>query len=129
MTATAEHYTDPYMAAYRRVPPRGQGVCALCHRGVGVGAVLCYSCRVTTQNVSMPVSEILPISLYEVPDQIWTVLRNYKDHELAAVRDHLGTVLAATIARFANNHLGCIAQMMGGPPSLVTTVPSTSGRH
>ncbi len=125
---TAEHYTDPYIAAYRRVPPAGDGLCSLCHRGVPPGTDLCYSCKVTTRQVTMPATEILPISLYEVPDQLWNVLRNYKDSPVPQVREQLGTVVAATIARFVGRHWNCIAQLVGGEPSLATTVPSTGGR-
>jgi hypothetical protein len=126
--ATVEHFTDPYIAAYRRVPPPGDGVCTVCHRGVSPGFSLCYSCKVTTRQVTKPVWEILPISLYEVPDQIWNVLRNYKDGPVPQVRDEFSTVVAATIARFVAHHWACIAQMTGGEPSIVTTVPSTGGR-
>jgi predicted amidophosphoribosyltransferase len=125
---TAEHYTDPYIAAYRRVPPIGDGVCGVCHRGVRSGAERCYSCNVTTRQVTMPVQEILPISLYEVPDQVWSILRNYKDSRVQQVREQLSTVVAATIARFTRRHWRCIIRMVGGEPSIVTTVPSTGGR-
>lgn len=125
---TAEHYTDPYIAAYRRVPPVGDGICTLFHRGVPFGTDMCYSCKVTTRQVTMPVREILPISLYEVPDQLWNVLRNYKDSRVPEVRRQFGMVVAATIARFAARHWACVVQAVGGEPSVVTTVPSTGGR-
>lgn len=126
---TVEQFTDPFIAAYRRVPPVGSGICPLCHRGVRLDASLCYSCSVTMRQVSRPVTEILPISFYEVPDQYWNVLRYYKDSPAPQVRDQLGTVLAATVARFVAQHWACIVGMTGGQPTLVTTVPSTGGRQ
>ncbi len=124
----AEQYTDPYIAAYRRVPPVGPGVCFVCHTGVNPGWPTCYSCDRTARQVTYPASSILPISLYEVPDQYWNVLRHYKDHESDTVRQTMSTILAATIARFVANHWACIRQMTSGEPTLVTTVPSTRGR-
>lgn len=126
--STVEQYTDPYIAAYRRVPPAGDGICSVCHRGARSGSTICYSCRVTTGQVTYPVFQVLPISLYEVPDQYWNVLRYYKDDPREEVREQLGTVLAATVARFTARHWSCIIEMLGGEPSLVTTVPSTRGR-
>lgn len=128
--ATAEQYTDPYMAAYRRVPPVGDGVCSVCHTGTPTGDTVCNSCLVTMGQVTHPVRSVLPISLYEVPDQYWNVLRYYKDDSRPEVRSQLGTVVAATLARFVTAHWNCIVKMMGGgEPTAVTTVPSSRGRR
>jgi predicted amidophosphoribosyltransferase len=124
----AEQFTDPYIAIYRRVPPAGDGVCEICHRGVPADDTVCLSCRVTTGQVTHPTTKVLPISFYEVPDQYWNILRYYKDHERDEVRDQLGMVLAATIARFTAQHWTCISDMTDGEPTVVTTVPSTRGR-
>lgn len=126
--AAAEQYTDPYMAAYRRVPPVGDGVCSVCHTGTPPGDSTCNSCLITAAQVTYPARMVLPISLYEVPDQLWNVLRYYKDSPRSEVREQLGTVLAATVARFTANHWACTARMMGGEPTIVTTVPSSRGR-
>jgi hypothetical protein len=125
---TAQQYTDPYMAAYRRVPPAGSGVCRICHTGAAGSLPVCESCALTASQVSRPARFVLPISLYEVPDQYWNVLRYYKDSDRPEVRAQLGTVLAATIARFSTAHWECITRALGGEPAIVTTVPSTSGR-
>lgn len=124
MTA-AEQYTDPNLWIYRRVPPAGPGVCIVCHSGPNSGYSICYSCDLTMGQVSHPVTTVLPISLYEVPGQYWHVLRNYKDHHLPETRSQLAMILAATIARFTARHWPCIATMLGGNPTVVTTVPST----
>jgi predicted amidophosphoribosyltransferase len=133
MTA-AEQYTDPYLRIYRRVPPRGAGVCVVCHSGPNQGYSTCYSCSVTMGQIRYPVTAVLPISLYEVSGQYWHVLRYYKDHHLAEVRTQLATIVSATIVRFTYSHWSCIATMLGGTPTVVTTVPSTrltarSGEH
>jgi hypothetical protein len=83
---------------------------------------------VTTRQVVFPVAETLPISFYEVPDQLWSVLRNYKDGRHPQVRRHLGAVVAATLARFLASHWACVTGLVNGEPTVVTTVPSTSGR-
>ncbi|MGH3717986.1 MAG: hypothetical protein ACRDRI_03915 [Pseudonocardiaceae bacterium] len=77
---------------------------------------------------------VLPISLYEVSGQYWHVLRYYKDHHLPEVRAQFATIVVATIARFTYRHWPCITTMLGGAPTVVTTVPSTrlaarSGEH
>jgi predicted amidophosphoribosyltransferase len=123
--AAVERYTDPYIAAYRRVPPSGAGVCAVCHSGPGPGYAVCYGCHLTASQVSQAVATVLPISLYRVHDQYWYILRNYKDHRRPAVRTELGMVVAATIARFTTRHWSCISAQAGGEPTLVATVPST----
>lgn len=133
MTA-AEQYTDPYLRIYRRVPPHGAGVCIVCHSGPNQDYSTCYSCRITMGQVRYPVTTVLPISLYEVSGQYWHALRYYKDHHLPEVRAQLATIVAATIARFTHRHWPCIATMLGGTPTVVTTVPSTrlaarSGEH
>jgi predicted amidophosphoribosyltransferase len=122
-----EQYTDPYLCIYRRVPPAGAGagVCVVCHSGPNQGYSTCYSCGVTMSQVRYPVAAVLPISLYEVSGQYWHVLRYYKDHHLAEVRTQLATILSATIARFTYRHWSCVAMMLGGAPTVVTTVPST----
>jgi hypothetical protein len=133
MTAV-EQYTDPYLRIYRRVPPAGAGVCTVCHSGPKQGYSTCYSCSITMGQIRYPVTAVLPISLYEVSGQYWHVLRYYKDHHLAEVRAQLATIVSATIARFTYRHWSCIATMLGGTPTVVTTVPSTrltarSGEH
>jgi predicted amidophosphoribosyltransferase len=129
VTTSAQQVTDPYMATYRRVPPTGPGVCSICHTGAAGSSANCNSCDLTRSQVTFPAKFILPISLYEVPDQYWNILRYYKDGDRSQVRSQLGTVLAATIARFGAAHWDCIVREFGGAPTLVTTVPSSAGRQ
>lgn len=108
--SAAEQYTDPYLAVYRRVPPAVEGVCFVCRSGPPTGHSVCSSCATTLSQVRYPVQTVLPISLYEVPKQYWHMLRYYKDDPNAGVRDQLGMVIAATIARFTQRHSLCVAQ-------------------
>lgn len=120
----AADYTDPYLGIYSAVPAAGEGVCRICHSGPGQGYDVCYSCSTTMGQVSYPTESIIPISLYQLTDQWWHVLRYYKDGT-ATMQTHLSTILAATIARFTYQHWNCIIALLGGTPTVVTTVPST----
>jgi hypothetical protein len=122
MTAI-EQYTDPYLAIYRQPPMAG--VCIVCHSGPGIGYRTCYSCDATMRQVARPTRNFLPISLYEVQGQFWHMLRYYKDGTQQQQPLLLGTILAATIARFTARHWSCICSLLGGEPGIVTTVPST----
>src|SRR6266511_5970824 len=75
--------TDPYLDQYTPVPPVGPGVCDVCHGAPRAGYARCRSCWEVMRQVSHPVSLVVPISLYETTDQLWTVLRGYKDGRTA----------------------------------------------
>jgi hypothetical protein len=122
--SSAKQYTDPYLSTYRQVPQSGPGVCSVCHSGTGEGFPTCFSCYQTMGQVTHPTSNVIPISLYKTNDQLWHVLRYYKDGSPAA-RPLLETQVAAMIVRFTGLHMECIGRILGGPPSVVTTVPST----
>jgi hypothetical protein len=123
--ATARELTEPYLQIFTRVPPSGPGVCSVCHRAPNAGFARCYSCAQSMRQVSHPIDRVVPISLYQVGDQLHTWLRGYKDDRSDTVRSRLRPRVAATIWRFLDRHTACIA------PSgweLVTAVPSTAAR-
>jgi Phosphoribosyl transferase domain len=131
--ATAAQYTDPYLQTYTQVPAAGSGVCAVCHSGPGPGHATCYSCAEVMRQVSHPTTNVIPISLYTLNSQLWHVLRFYKDGSGRSAQLHAMQV-AAIIARFAAQHLPCVAGVLGGDLTVVTSVPSTRspprpGRH
>lgn len=131
--ATASPYTDPYLPTYTRVPAAGPGVCAVCRSGPGPGYAVCFSCQEVMRQVSHPVTNVVPISLYTLNSQLWHVLRNYKDGS-GRTAELLATQVAAILARFTALHLRCVAAVLGGDPAVVTSVPSTRpqprpGRH
>lgn len=125
MTQEARNWTDPYLEIYRPVPPAGPGVCVVCHSGPNRDFRTCASCSQSMRQVSAPTHLLLPISLCRMPGQLYTYLRDYKGPRLDV---HAGTVLAATLGRFARQHWACVEQRLGGPIDAVTTVPSTRSR-
>jgi hypothetical protein len=131
--ATAAQYTDPYLPAYTMVPAAGPGVCAVCRSGPRPGYAVCFSCQNVLRQVSHPVTNVIPISLYTLNGQLWHVLRHYKDGSGRSA-ELLATQVAAILARFTLKHLPCISAVLGGEPAIVTSVPSTraqprAGQH
>jgi hypothetical protein len=130
---TAAQYTDPYLHIYTPVPAAGPGVCARCRSGPNPGYSVCHSCRRVIDQVSRPLTSIVPISLYTLNSQLWHVLRHYKDGSGTSA-ELLAMQVAAIIARFTALHLPCVSTLLGGEPAVVTSVPSTRpqprpGRH
>jgi hypothetical protein len=74
--------------------------------------------------VSYPARTIVPISLYTLDSRLWQVLRYYKDGSGPGSK-LFATQVAAIIARFTARHLRCVANVLGGYPTVVTSVPST----
>jgi hypothetical protein len=131
--ATAAEYTDPYLQTYTQVPAAGPGVCAVCRSGPGSGFGICFSCERVMRQVSQPVRNVVPISLYRLNSQLWHVMRYFKDGSGHGA-ELLALQVAAIIARFTAQHLPCIEGVTGGNLTVVTTVPSTRsparpGRH
>ena len=126
--ATFRDYTDPYLSIYTRVPPAGPGVCDICHGAPNPGFDRCWSCSRTMRQVTRPLSLVVPISLYQVPGQLWKVLRDYKDGRTAGLRERFALQVAATLGRFLSSHWHCITGPRGDPWDRIVTVPSSSGR-
>jgi hypothetical protein len=131
--ASPAPYTDPYLDTYTTVPAAGPGVCQVCRSGPGPGYAVCRSCQEVIGQVSYPVMNVVPISLYTLNSQLWHVLRYYKDGSGRSA-ELLATQVAAILARFTARHLRCVAAELGGDPGVVTSVPSTHpqsrpGRH
>jgi hypothetical protein len=127
LTQAAREWTDPYLEIYRRLPPAGPGVCQVCHSGPNPGYRICRSCAQVMRQVSTPTSLVLSISLTRLNTQLQQYLRDYKDGR-DGVGGLGGTVLAATLGRFATRHWACICSRIGGSVDVVTTVPSSDGR-
>lgn len=123
---TARDLTDPYLEVFTRIPPVGEGICAVCHTVTGEGFDRCWSCAKTMAQVSKPAQRITPISLYRVGQQLHTWLRNYKDGRDDEIRKRLRLRIAATIGQFLANHSDCVAPEGW---DVVTSVPSSSGRR
>lgn len=126
---TYEEVTDPLQGALVPVPPVGIGVCRFCHGAPGAGYAQCASCHRTSSEVSHPVKVIVPISLYEIPSQLHTVLRNYKDLSPGPARDPLVLQVAGLIGRFLRDHRQCIVRTTGVDFDAIVAVPSSGSRE
>lgn len=120
--ASVEDYTDPHIETFVPVPPTQPGVCDVCHGASNPGFSRCRSCHITTEQVSKPLTRIVPIALCEAHGQFHHVLRSYKDGT-PKLQDRLRLQVAAFLGRFLAAHGSCIGQW-----DAVTTVPSGHGR-
>jgi hypothetical protein len=123
-----EDFTDPHAQDYTPVPPRGAGICVICHNAPKTGYPYCSSCFRTMRQVAAPLMLVVPISLYRVGEQLHTVLRGYKDSPDERVRDRHLMQVAATLHRFLRDHGPCIEGTAGQAWDKITVVPSTEGR-
>jgi len=118
---------DAVAAACTWVPPAGEGVCATCHAAATPGREHCFTCFRTAAQVSAPVADVVPISLYRTGDDLWYALRHYKDSKDAAERRRLRRGLARLLSRFLALHVACVAP--GAAASWhITAVPPTRRR-
>ena len=125
---TLDSVTDPLHAALVSVPRAGAGICDVCHGVPGPGFSRCASCHRTVEEVSKPVTTIIPISLCEPSGQLYTVLRGYKDGALKEAREPLVLQIAGLIGRFLRDHRDCIVRTTGRDFDTIVTVPSSGGR-
>jgi len=130
--STFEEVTDPLIGTYLPVPPLADGVCGMCHAIPSPGFTRCYSCAVTSGQVSRPVHLVVPITMYELGGQLWHTLRYYKDSPYPGVRHNLSIQVAALFGRFIRNHAACIVFTAGDPWDCIVVPPSSrnrNGRH
>jgi predicted amidophosphoribosyltransferase len=127
--ATVEEYTDPFSAAYTTPPKAGPGVCDVCHNAPFAGKTRCWSCRDTIAAVSYPLELIVPISLYEVPSQLHSVLAQYKRSRDPQVRQLHQLQVAATLHRFVRDHGNHIRALAPTDWNKITIVPSKQPRE
>mgnify|MGYP001556285040 CR=1 FL=1 len=110
------------------VPPATPGVCAGCHAACRVNVERCLACRTTAGQVARPIEGITPISLFRSGDEMWYLLRRYKDGRTAAERRHCRRGLARLLSQFLRFHLACAAPG-AGEGWLLTAVPPTRRRR
>jgi hypothetical protein len=123
-TAEAVRESAPLAAACVPVPEAGGDVCGICHGWTRPGYPVCFSCRLTTGQVSWPCRRVAPVSLYRPGGTVHRALRGYKDGP-PATRAVLSRRVGALLARFLWEHGPRIAPV--GWDGLVV-VPSTTGR-
>lgn len=118
---------DTTLAACTWVPPGGEGVCEICHAAARPGRRRCLTCVRTTGQVEFPVDNVVPISLYRSGDDLWYLLRRYKDGWDPWARRRLRRRLAWLLCEFLRAHLECIAPGAGDAWQ-ITAVPPTRRR-
>lgn len=123
-----EDFTEPFLSTYTTVPKAGPGVCRVCRGAPGAGWPDCFSCNRTCGHIARPTRLIVPISLYEVPGQLHTVMRGYKDSPDEAVRARHGAQVASMIGRFLKHHRQCLESAAGARFDSIVVVPSTRAR-
>ncbi|HLI56565.1 MAG TPA: hypothetical protein VKY26_05955 [Actinomycetota bacterium] len=121
---------DPTTAACTWVPPAGAGVCASCHAACPAppGRARCRACALTAAQVRHPADGITPISLFRSGDDLWYLLRRYKDGATAAERRRCSRSLTRLLSQFLRFHLACVAPGIR-PRWVLTAVPSTRRRR
>lgn len=123
-----QEVSDPYVTSLRPVPPSGPGVCSVCHSAASAGTDLCSSCRDNQTSLTHGATPVVPISLTLTMGQLYYVLRKYKDSANQDLRERFTLVMGALLVRFLQAHRACLERLLGGPWTLVTSVPSSSGR-
>jgi predicted amidophosphoribosyltransferase len=79
----------------------------------------------TSEQVSLPAPLVVPVSLYRTGDDLWRLLRGYKDGRDAELRRSLQRRLARLLSQFLRFHLACISPEGAWR---VTAVPPTRRR-
>lgn len=124
---TTATYALPLVGVLAEVPAAASGVCSVCHGCPNPGYKTCWSCSHVMAQVSRPCSLVVPVSLYEIPSQLYSDLRDYKRSTLPAVRDQSSLRVICVLCQFLSHHRQCIAAVAGGDWDLITNVPSTKG--
>lgn len=107
---------DATLAACTWVPPAGPGVCAACHAACAPARPRCRTCARTAAQVSRPVPGVVPISLFRTGDQLWRLLRAYKDGGDAGLRRDCRRRLARLLSQYLRFHLACLTPELAGRP-------------
>ena len=122
--------TDDLLEWLTRVPPKGKGICRICHGPSGsmVPTKSCKSCFDRLHSVSWKLQSVAPITLYWKDREggygpIYPHLRDYKKPG-ASTDLQLG--VAALIVRFLQTHKACLERQFGQWTSIVVP-PSSSG--
>ena len=128
-----EDKSDALLPWLTRVPPKGKGICRICHgpsRSM-VPSKSCTSCDDRLHSVSWKLQSVAPITMYwkywkdrqEGYGPIYPHLRDYKK---PGASTDLQVGVAALIVRFLQAHKACLEEQFGHWTSIVVP-PSSSG--
>lgn len=126
---TVGELSAPYENYLVPVLPLAQGVCAVCHTSVAAGVRLCYQCSRAGSMLAATASAVGFTALAVKGEQLARDLWVYKNGPSDNIRWPPRLGLAAVLWRSLDLHERCLASAARVPGfSVVTTVPSTSGR-
>ena len=80
------------------------------------------------RQVSRPCRLIVPVSLYEMPSQLYHLLKQYKSSPVPALRRDFTVQVVSLLSYFLHLHRACIARAAGGDWDVVSVVPSSGAR-
>lgn len=98
----------------------------MCHGSPNPGFSTCYSCSQVMRQVSGPCERVVPVSLYEIPSQLYNELAGYKRSTNAVVRTQSSLKVISILCYFLGRHRACIEAAAGATWSTISGVPSTS---
>jgi hypothetical protein len=129
--ATVGELTEPYGSFLVHPLPPGTGVCATCRTAVTGTYTRCYQCNEALRSADGLLADVVvPISIAVKGEQLAAELWRYKNLSDPEARSVLRLRLAAVLWRFLDGHEACVASAVDVPRfSVVTSVPSTSGRN
>jgi hypothetical protein len=122
ITAAYENYLVPLLGDH-------PGVWQVCATSVVGDFPRCWQCYQAHNALTQPADVVVPIALAVKGGQLAHELSAYKNSNSPAARARLCVGLAAVLWRWLSVHEECLLERLGGTSlSLVTHVPSTSGR-
>jgi hypothetical protein len=128
---TVDQVAAPYANFLVRVPPRGPGVCTVCHSIVS-GYSTCYQCSAARWVLGSATADLTAfVSMAPRSEQLARELVTYKHLNVRGEDRQWKTVgLAAVLWKWLGLHEACLVNRLGIDRfHVITSVPSTSGRQ
>src|SRR5829696_359902 len=129
---TVDDVAAPYGNFLVPVPAAGPDVCFTCHSVVTGGFPACFKCYEARKVLGPSVADAMAfISLAPGGEQMARELYSYKSEKVPPrMRRQKTAGLAAVLWKWLNRHERCLAITVGIDRfDVLTSVPSTSGRH
>ena len=129
---TVDQVAAPYENFLVRVPPAGVDVCAVCHSVVLAGQATCLQCQEAKWILGSATADVTAfVSMAPRGEQMARELFSYKDTRISdQQRTRMVAGLGAVLWKWLGRHERCVTNPLGiDGCDVVTTVPSTSGRH